>query len=192
MAMGLSEDRRERVPRLSVGGDVPMHPALTDVPVATSTLAPVFDAISLIAGSPSAGAAGLWTGAAAVLWSLPTAASGVLDYVRAPVDSPVKGIGRRHAALNSAALGLMAGSLAARRFRAAPTPVSLALSAAAGAAVAYSSYLGGLMVYREGMRVRETEEQPEAADPVDEWEPAALTGAGGAGDPAIAGDVAEG
>ena len=31
----------------------------------------------------SAGAAGLWTGATGVLWALPTAATGTLDYLRA-------------------------------------------------------------------------------------------------------------
>jgi uncharacterized membrane protein len=149
----ISDQSRERLPRLSTGDQVPLHPALTDIPVATLSLAPVFDAIALVTGSRSAGAAGLWTGATAVLWALPTAATGALDYLRAPSGSPIKRIGIAHAALNTFALTMMASSLVSRRFRSAPTPLSLLFSAAAGATVTYSSHLGGVMVYREGMGV---------------------------------------
>lgn len=173
--MALSEDTRRRIPELSTGNQVPLHPALSDLPVASHSLAPVFDAIGLFTGSPTAGAAGLWTGAAAVLTSLPTAATGVADYLRAPADSPVKRIGIRHAALNTFALSMMIGSLISRRFRSEPTPLSLVFSAAAGAAVTYSSHLGGVMVYREGMRVAAAESSSrdrQAGEPgsaVDEW-----------------------
>jgi uncharacterized membrane protein len=166
MAMGLSDDSRERVPALSVGDKVPLHPALTDVPVATFSLAPIFDALAYATKSEGAGAAGLWTAAAGCLWAVPTAASGVLDYLRAPSQSPVKRIGITHAALNTAALTLMIGSLAARGFGRRPTGLSLALSAGAGGIVTYSSHLGGIMVYREGMRVSA------ARRPGDAWEPA--------------------
>ncbi len=152
--MGLiSDDSRERIPELTVGDRVPLHPALTDVPVATLSLAPVFDAIALVTGSRDAGAAGLWSAATGVLWAAPTAAAGTLDYLHARSRSPVKRIGLAHAALNTFALTMMSAALISRRFRSAPTPLSLLFSAAAGAAITYSSHLGGVMVYREGMRV---------------------------------------
>jgi uncharacterized membrane protein len=153
MRTSLSEQQRERVPRISIADGVPLHPVLTDVPVATYSLAPIFDAVGLLGRSESAGAAGLWSAAAGTLWALPTAATGLLDYLRAPTGSAVKPIGRRHALVNTAALLLMAGSLAARRLRARPTVLSTVLSAGAGASVVYSSHLGGILVYREGMRV---------------------------------------
>jgi len=88
-----------------------------------------------------------------VLWAVPTAATGTLDFMRARSRSPVKRIGLAHAALNTFALTMMTAALVSRRFSSAPTPLSLLFSAAAGAAITYSSHLGGIMVYREGMRV---------------------------------------
>ncbi len=188
--MAPSDDTPRRIPELSTGDQVPLHPALTDLPVATLSLAPVFDAIGLFTGSQSAGAAGLWTGTAAVLTSVPTAATGVLDYLRAPGDGPVKRIGIRHAALNTFALSMIIGSLVSRRFRSEPTPLSLVFSAVAGATVIYSSHLGGVMVYREGMRVaavggERTSSHAAGETPgVDEW-------AGGGATAAPLGETAE-
>jgi uncharacterized membrane protein len=194
----LSDDNRRRLPELTTGDRVPLHPALTDVPVATLSLAPVFDAIALVTGSQSAGAAGLWTGATAVLWALPTAATGTIDYLRAESGTPVKRIGLAHAALNTFAVSMMAGALISRRFRSAPTPLSLLFSAAAGAAITYSSHLGGIMVYREGMRVSAAAPSGRATAPVDERAmgtgggPAALSPLGGGGSVAATiGGVAE-
>lgn len=149
----LSDDARRRVPRLTIGDGVPLHPALTDAPSATLTLAPIFDVAGLITRSEIVGGAGLWmsiTGAGA---AVPTAAAGTMDYLRARSGTEVQRLGLRHALLNTTALGLTIASLVARRFKARPTVLSTMLSTGSGALVTYSAHLGGIMVYRDGMRV---------------------------------------
>ncbi|HMK93437.1 MAG TPA: DUF2231 domain-containing protein [Thermoleophilia bacterium] len=129
---------------------MPLRPALADVPLATLSLAPAFDTIALVAGSDSAGAAGLWTATTGLLLALPTAVAAVLDYLRAPTGSPVRRGGVAHAALGGVVVTLTLAQLVSRRFGARPTPLSLVLSAAAGAGATYSSHLDGMAVLREG------------------------------------------
>jgi uncharacterized membrane protein len=173
--MALSERTRRRIPRLSFLG-TPVHPPLTDIPVALLFAAPMFDAAALARDSDELGAVGFWNTAGGVASTLPTALTGLLDYLRVPADAPGKGKGTVHGLMNSAALGLSAASLWLRRDRPErPTPASLALSSASAAIVTVSAHIGGLLVFEEGFRA-------ERARPLREPEPLSTERQGSVGD----------
>jgi hypothetical protein len=86
-----------------------LHPLLTDLPIGTWTSAALLD---LLGGDDAAKAAELLVGLG-ILSSLPTAASGLSDW--ADTQEGERRVGFLHAIGNTAALGLLGGSYAARR-----------------------------------------------------------------------------
>lgn len=112
-----------------------LHPSLTDVPLGLWTAASVLDLV----GGPSARPAAQRLLGVGLLSAAPTVASGWAEWHRS--DRPAQRVGVAHAALNVAAIGLYAGSWAARRGDRHRLGVLLGLvgSGAAGAA----GYLGG-------------------------------------------------
>src|SRR4051794_35543366 len=117
----------------------PLHPMLTDVPVGTWTAASVLD---LLPGTGHASTTLIATGCAA---AVPTALTGWADW--SELHGPQQRVGLVHAAANVVALGLYAGSLAARRNGRTLRGKALAL-AGLGAATA-GGYLGGHLVFRQ-------------------------------------------
>jgi uncharacterized membrane protein len=153
MAPHLPSERREQIPRLSFLG-TPVHPVMTDVPVATLSLVPLFDVASRATGSADLAVAAYWNSVVGVLAALPTAATGALDYLRVDERAPGKRTGAVHGALNGAALVTSAASLLLRHKdpRNPPAAAQL-LSAATAGLVAVSAHLGGELVYEHGYRV---------------------------------------
>jgi uncharacterized membrane protein len=149
----ISDGTRERIPMLSAGNDVPLHAALTEMPVALLDLAPALDAAALLTGSRTLASASFWTMLGALASAGPTSISGALEFLRIPAKDRAKGLALRHAALSLAAAGLATASLLARRSPYQPSLTSLSLSATAAGALAYASYLGHQLVFREGIRV---------------------------------------
>jgi len=140
----------------------PLHPALTDVPVGAWTTALVFD--TLDAGSNG------WPWRAAVrrraddaivvgiVGAVGAALAGLTDWQH--TDGTARRSGLAHAALNTLALGLYAGSLAMRRRQARGAGRTLA-GAGFGVMLA-SAYLGGRLVYRDRIGVDHAQrEEPE-------------------------------
>lgn len=145
-----------------------LHPLLTDVPIGTWTSATILD---LVGGREAAPAARRLI-AVGVAASLPTAASGLLDWADAePADDEVRRVGAVHAVANVAALALYGGSLAARR-RGRHGRGRLLAAAGAGA-LAVGGHLGGHLSYAKGVAVDATALGPSLPD----W-----TDAGPAGD----------
>lgn len=132
-----------------------LHPLLTDLPLGLWTSATVLDLVGGPAGRPAADRlVGL-----GVLAALPTAVTGVADWVLA--DTRTQRVGVVHAGLNGTVLVLYGVSwLARRRGRRA---AGLATSLLAGVAATASGYLGGHMSFRLGSRV-EVEPQDGAGD----------------------------
>lgn len=112
-----------------------LHPLLTDLPLGAWMSATVLDLTGHGGVRPAARVL-LGTG---LLGALPTAATGMVEW-RATSDRPRR-VGVAHAALNTLALGLYCGSLAARRRGRGGAGIALAL--AGGALTTAGGYLGG-------------------------------------------------
>ena len=92
---------------------VPLHPALTDVPLGSWTAAAAFDAIDSMTSRDSMVDAADAALAVGVLGALPAAATGLNDWSYLGGDS--KRIGTLHAIINSTGLALNVASLICRR-----------------------------------------------------------------------------
>ncbi|OFE16434.1 hypothetical protein BA895_19150 [Humibacillus sp. DSM 29435] len=112
-----------------------LHPSLTDVPLGLWTATSVLDLL----GGPTARPAAQRLLGVGLLSVAPTAASGWAEWHRS--DRPAQRVGVAHAALNVAAIGLYAGSWAARRGDRYRLGTVLALLGAGTAGAA--GYLGG-------------------------------------------------
>jgi uncharacterized membrane protein len=153
MKVRLSNRRRSQVPRLTILG-TPVHPPLTDLPVGLFCIAPVFDGVALATGSTQLAGAGFWSEVAGSASSIPTAATGALDYLRVPANAEGKQRGTTHGLLNVLALGLAVGSAWRRRKSPdRPDAIGLCLTTACAIAIVTSGHLGGQLVYERGFRV---------------------------------------
>jgi nitrite reductase/ring-hydroxylating ferredoxin subunit len=142
----------------------PLHPVLTDVVVGAWTSSFLLD---LVPGRRTRVASDRLI-AAGVLAAVPTAAAGLSDW--ADVGGGARRVGVVHAAANTVALGLYAGSWAARR-RGARLRAWWLSSLGFGTAF-FSAYLGGHMVFAQGVGVEQTVFEQ---GPVD-WQPVAAEG----------------
>lgn len=141
-----------------------LHPVLTDVPIGTWTSAVFLD---LLGGEESERAAELLVGLGLVA-SLPTAASGLSDW--ADTQEGERRVGLLHAIGNTAALGLLGGSYAARRRGNHRAGVLLGLAGTGVASLA--AYLGGHLTMGLGVGTNQSAFEPG----VTEW--TAVAGAG--------------
>ncbi|MEA2372891.1 MAG: hypothetical protein QOH12_3285 [Solirubrobacteraceae bacterium] len=133
-----------------------LHPLLTDVTIGAWVSVPVVD---LLGGRRGADAARLLTGFG-ILSAVPTAASGLSDWSES-YGSEMR-IGLVHAVGNVAGLVLQAASYAARRrgHRTRGAALSMAGLGVAGAA----GYLGGHLVFAQGVGVSHTAFEHPPAD----------------------------
>jgi nitrite reductase/ring-hydroxylating ferredoxin subunit/uncharacterized membrane protein len=142
---------------------VPLHPALTDVPLGSWTAAAAFDAIEAVTGDDSMASAADAAIAVGVLGAVPAALTGMNDWSYLRGDS--KRIGTVHAIVNSTGLALNVASLALRRTGNRDAARMLSMVAYGGAL--FSAHLGGILSFGLGVRVNRTAfESPER-----EWQP---------------------
>lgn len=126
----------------------PLHPAITDVPVGSWTVAAALDAMEMFgaegyeAGADAAVAIGL-------LGAVPAALSGMADW--SDTHGKAQRVGAFHGILNMGAAMLYAGSFAARKFK--QRPLGRALGFVAFGMVAASAYLGGALSYSQKIGV---------------------------------------
>ena len=125
----------------------PLHPALSDLPIGLWTGALMLDFIDRDAGH-GLDAAGMFS-AAGILAAGATAATGIADW--SVSDDRDRRIGLFHGVLNTAALGLQGGSLAARLGGRRRT--ARGLGAASLAVTGAAAYLGGHLVFAEAVMV---------------------------------------
>lgn len=112
-----------------------LHPSLTDLPLGLWTAASVLDFL----GGPDARPAAQRLLGVGLIAAAPTAVSGWAEWTRVP--RPAQRVGLAHAALNVAAIGLYAGSWAARHSERHRVGAALAVAGAGVASAA--AYLGG-------------------------------------------------
>jgi nitrite reductase/ring-hydroxylating ferredoxin subunit/uncharacterized membrane protein len=134
----------------------PLHPPLTDVPIGCFTAATALD---LIGGRKFDDAVDALL-ALGIVATLPTASAGLSDW--SDTYGPDTRIGLVHAAANVAALGLFAGSLAARRGGSRGNGGILGL--AGFATLAGGGYLGGHLSFARGVGVNNAFYQHEPED----------------------------
>jgi nitrite reductase/ring-hydroxylating ferredoxin subunit/uncharacterized membrane protein len=128
-----------------------LHPLLTDLPIGTWTSAALLDLV----GGQAARPASRRLIAAGLLAAVPTAASGLNDWAdTTPADDGVRRIGAVHAVANVSALGLHAGSLAARRRGRHGSGVALGFAGIA--ALTLGGHLGGHLSYARAVGVDQT------------------------------------
>ena len=137
----------------------PLHPVLTDLPIGAWSMSALLDTVG---GPETHKAADLLVGAGIVA-ALPTAASGLNDWSH--TYGPETRVGMVHAAANTAALGLYAGSLIARRNG--HRGRGKALGMAGFAVLMAGGYLGGHLSFARAVNVNHTafEHRP------DDWTP---------------------
>ena len=123
----------------------PLHPLLTDLPIGFWTSSLVLD---LIGGKRSRPAADRLL-AMGILSAVPTAASGLSDW--SDTIGEERRIGAVHALANSAALSLYLWSWLCRKRGRRAKGVTLGILGATAASG--GGYLGGHLVYRQGMNV---------------------------------------
>ena len=147
----------------------PLHPPLTDIPVAAYVLALVFDVISFAIGSDSGFArdayvAGTWTIIAGLIVSLPTALTGFWDWLKStPRGTQAWRTANWHMAVMLAVTALVIVDIVLRLGQAdapvVPTTV-MVLSVVAGVLVAFGAAYGGSLVYDYGFNVETSGDHP--------------------------------
>lgn len=138
----------------------PLHPALSDAPIGAWLTGALLD----LAGSRRAADTAISFG---VLAALPTAAAGLADWH--DLGGRPRRVGLAHALLNGAALACFTASLIARG--AGSRPLGVALSTAGLTLATGAAYLGGDLVFPQGVSVDRNAWDPSAAD----WHVAART-----------------
>jgi nitrite reductase/ring-hydroxylating ferredoxin subunit/uncharacterized membrane protein len=121
----------------------PLHPVMTDLPIGFWTSSFMLD---LVGGKRSAAASQRLIGLG-ILSAVPTAAAGLADW--SDTIGEERRIGTVHAVANVAALSLYAWSWMARRAGRRGAGVTLGLLGATAATA--GGYLGGHLVYRQGV-----------------------------------------
>lgn len=134
----------------------PLHPPITDFPVALWTLSIVFDLLSFKLGNPLVHAA-YYNLALGGLFAVAAAVTGILDYARLTVGTPPKRLGIVHAAFQAGATFVMAVNLWFRFWELGrdrvPVP-GLILSALALGLLTAGTRLGSRLVFEHGANVR--------------------------------------
>jgi nitrite reductase/ring-hydroxylating ferredoxin subunit/uncharacterized membrane protein len=117
----------------------PLHPALTDVPIGAWMTGFLLDLVGAHQQADAATTIG-------VLAAVPTALAGAADW--SDTEGTSRRMGLVHATLNTLGLGLMVGSLFARRND--NRALGFGLSTAALTLASFSAWLGGKLVYDKG------------------------------------------
>lgn len=148
--------------------DHPIHPAITDFPIALLPLALLWDAIALWQNGDFWWKAAFWTLVAGLAAALPTATTGFLDYVTLDRSSRAFRTATSHMLVMLTAVSLFAGSAVAQG---GPSEVSggqaalvVSLAILGVLLLGVGGWLGGELVYREGVGV-EPNRHPSEGDP---------------------------
>jgi nitrite reductase/ring-hydroxylating ferredoxin subunit/uncharacterized membrane protein len=136
-----------------------LHPLLTDVVIGTFLSTTLLD----VAGGDEDGKAGARLIGIGIAAYAPTALTGVNDWADTePVSDRVRRVGLVHAASNTTALALYAGSLATRRNG--RRGAARLLSAAGGTALMVGGLLGGHLSFARGVGPNQTVFDPGPTD----------------------------
>ena len=130
----------------------PLHPVLTDVPIGAWTVAILLDLIALIFGVQNLGlASGIAIGLG-VLGALGAIITGLMDWM--DINPPELAVGVTHGLINIAATGLFAVSFFILWSRNWTIGLADFIPALAGyLTVSVGGYLGGSLVFRQGVMI---------------------------------------
>lgn len=137
----------------------PLHALLTDLP---ATLLPTGFCLSLLGyltDDPRLEAAGYLNTVTGLAAAVPTALTGLADYVQMEARDPAQKTGATHALLNTTAIVLGTLSLRGRSLGQPRSRASLWLGGLTTGLVLASAYLGGDLVYHRGWRVKPVERE---------------------------------
>ena len=147
----------------------PLHPPLTDIPVAAYVLAMVFDIVSVVAGEDSTLGHDFFVSAthvmvAGAVVSLPTALTGFWDWLRSTEPgTQAWRTANWHMAVMVTVTLLVVVDIVLRLSdwpqAATPTP-ALVLSVVVGLLVSYGALYGGALVYEYGFNVETAGDHP--------------------------------
>ena len=133
----------------------PLHPTLVHFPIGLFVLSLFFDLAALFAGAGNALVRGaFYAMLGGVVMALIAALPGFVDWLDIRRDHPAKPLATYHMALNLAAVGLYVVNLLTRQGeldRAQPAILGVVLSALGVGIIAVSGYLGGKLVYDDGI-----------------------------------------
>jgi uncharacterized membrane protein len=134
----------------------PSHAMFVHFPSALLPAALLFDVLSYIDADATLVRAAFYNIALGLSVALLAALTGLVDYLPMVGGSRKKQLGTYHLVAQLTAVSLFSLSLIVRAFdyNADQTPVlALALAAAGAASIGFGNYFGGMLVYRQGMRV---------------------------------------
>ena len=144
-------DRRLRI------GRHPIHPAITDFPIAILPLALLWDVVALWQGGDFWWKAAFWTLVAGLVAAIPTAATGFLEYLTIDRGQEAFQTATNHMLVMLTAVSFFAGAAIAQG---GPDPLSgnraaivLALASVGTLLMGLGGWLGGEMVFRQRVGV---------------------------------------
>lgn len=144
----------------------PLHPPLTDIPIALLPLALLWDILAVWQGGDFWWKAAFWTLIAGLVAALPTAATGFLDYLKLDRTSRAFGTATTHMLVMLTAVSTFAGSAIAHGGPAAVSggraAVVIGLAAGGALLLGFGGWLGGELVYRRGVGVEAHERSLQA------------------------------
>ena len=145
----------------------PVHPMLAGFPVAFWIGGSACDGLALLRHGSLWPQGAFWLLVAGTVLALPTAASGLWDFLSVPPGHAAERVGYWHMGAMAGALSLNVASVALRRddlgvALASPTAMALALGGAILCMV--GGWLGGELVFRHGVAVDESGSIPDAEE----------------------------
>jgi len=143
----------------------PLHPVLVHFPLALLPVSVLADALATLAGVASLRPVGWWAMAAAAAGAAAAAAAGWYDMTRASLDEPVHHRVHRHRRFGLALLAALVGLAVWRGVMEASDRfipmLYLDLAALTVALAVFQGWLGGELVYADGVFVRQGQAEGE-------------------------------
>jgi uncharacterized membrane protein len=144
---------------LTTSAGHPLHPQLVAFPIGLLSYSTVLDLMHLATGRKEYADAAYYTMAGGYVGGLAAAASGAVDYFDIPSDTESKKVANLHAGLNLGIMGLYSLNLLLRSRRSSSGPLPVLMSLLGTAGLVASSWYGGELVYKLGMRVKPVMEE---------------------------------
>ena len=136
----------------------PLHPMLVHLPIALWMLSFALDMLALLGARDDGGISAMLRASfyallAGLAFAVPAMVTGFADYADVRKDHPARRTATRHMLLNLAAVVVFAVSALYRIHQTAPDWLPTAISAVGVLLISYSGYLGGKLVYDDGLAV---------------------------------------
>lgn len=138
----------------------PVHAIVVAFPIALLAMAFVWDALAWLGLEPALAFVGYYSELAGLVLGALAIVTGLAELVRPELSSALRSKALRHAAVALGAVTLFALAFALRRKAGAtalPSDVVFGLEAAGAVTLALAGFLGGDLIFRDGVGVRSEE-----------------------------------